>query len=700
MMKQPKAEKKPHVLSMHGDDRTDNYFWLNQREDPSVIAYLNAENAYREAMTKHTKPLQDVLYTEMVARIAQTDMSVPFKHRGYWYITRFEEGQQYPIHSRKKETLEAAEDILLNVNELAEGHAYFSISGRSVSPDNQWLAYGVDTVSRRIYSLKFKNLTTNETLDYSIEGTTGSAVWSADNQTLFYTLKDTETLRSCKIMRHVLGSNPVDDVCVFTEEDDTFGVGVGKTRSEEFLIIGSGSTVSNEYRFLAANNPMGEWSVFEPRERHHEYSIDHADGTFYILTNWQAKNFKLMALDAKNAQYTDLSSGTHEGSIFQRKNWIDVIPHRADVLLEGMTIFKNSLVLSERINGLTQIRVIQNFGKEAQTDHYVDFGEEVFMAYVGTNPDFDTNTLRLGFTSMATPNTVYDYEMTARTFNLLKQEAVLDVTFDPTNYVTKRVYATASDGVKVPISVVYRRNLFRKRANPLLLYGYGSYGHSMDPYFSSARLSLLDRGFVFAIAHIRGGQELGRHWYEDGKLMKKLNTFTDFIACAETLITEGLGSKKKIMAMGGSAGGLLMGAVMNMRPDLWHGVVAQVPFVDVVTTMLDETIPLTTGEFDEWGNPKDLPAYEMMKSYSPYDQVSAQKYPPTLITTGLHDSQVQYFEPAKWIAKLREMRTNTSTPLYMYCNMDTGHGGASGRFERYKEVAMEYAFLLDLVEVI
>jgi oligopeptidase B len=692
-MKQPKAEKKPHILSIHGDDRTDNYFWLNQREDPSVIAYLNAENAYREALTKHTKPLQDVLYTEMVGRIAQTDMSVPFRYKGYWYITRYEEKQQYPIHCRKKETLEAAEEILLNVNELAEGHAYFSIGGRSVSPNNQWLAYGVDTVSRRIYSLKFKNLTTSETLDYSIEGTTGSAVWAADNQTLFYTIKDAETLRSCKIMRHVLGSNPADDVCVFTEEDDTFGVGVGKTRSEEYLIIGSGSTVSNEYRFLAANNPTGEWTVFEPRERHHEYSIDHADGTFYILTNWHAKNFKLMALDAKNAQYT-------EGSILQRKNWIDVIPHREDVLLEGMTIFKNDLVLSERINGLTQIRVIENFGKETEIDHYINFGEEVFMAYVGTNPDFDTNTLRLGFTSMATPNTVYDYDMTARTFILLKQEAVLDVTFDPSNYVTKRVYATAADGVKVPISVVYRRNLFRKRANPLLLYGYGSYGHSMDPYFSSARLSLLDRGFVFAIAHIRGGQELGRHWYEDGKLMKKMNTFTDFIACAETLITEGLGAKKKIMAMGGSAGGLLMGAVMNMRPDLWCGVVAQVPFVDVVTTMLDETIPLTTGEFDEWGNPKDIAAYEMMKSYSPYDQVSAQKYPPMLITTGLHDSQVQYFEPAKWIAKLREMRKNPKTPLYMYCNMDTGHGGASGRFERYKEVAMEYAFLLDLVEVV
>ena len=691
-MKQPKAAKKPQILSIHGDDRTDNYFWLNQREDPSVLAYLNAENAYREAKNAHTKPLQDALYTEMIGRIAQTDMSVPFQHKGYWYITRFEEGQQYPIHSRKRESMDATEEILLNVNELAEGHAYFAIGGRSISPNNQWLAYGVDTVSRRIYSLKFKNLATNETLDYSIEGTTGGATWAADNRVIFYTVKDGETLRSYKIMRHVLGSNPADDVCVFTETDDTFGVGVGKTRSEKYLVIGSGSTVSNEYRFLDAENPTGDWTLFEPRERHHEYSIDHAGDSFYILTNWNAKNFKLMSLTPKNASDT-------EGSFFQRKNWIDVIPHREDVLLEGMTIFKNSLVLSERKDGLTQIKVIENFGKTDEIGHYINFGEEVFMAYVGTNPDFDTDILRLGFTSLSTPNTVYDYNRTTKHFELLKREAVLDPSFDPKNYTSKRVYATASDGVKVPISVVYKKKGFKKRQNPLLLYGYGSYGHSMDPYFSSARLSLLDRGFVFAIAHIRGGQELGRHWYEDGKLMKKTNTFTDFIACAETLITEGVGAKKKIMAMGGSAGGLLMGAVMNMRPDLWCGVVAQVPFVDVVTTMLDETIPLTTGEFDEWGNPKDLAAYEMMKSYSPYDQVSAQNYPPTLVTTGLHDSQVQYFEPAKWIAKLRELRTNKRSPLYMYCNMDTGHGGASGRFERYKEVAMEYAFLLDLVGI-
>ena len=432
-MKQPKAAQKPHILSIHGDDRTDNYFWLNKREDPSVIAYLKAENAYREAEMKHTKPLQDVLYKEIVGRIAQTDMSVPFKHKGYWYITRYEEGQQYPIHSRKKETLEAEEAIMLNVNALAEGHAYFSIGGRAVSPDNQWLAYGVDTVSRRIYSLKFKNLTTNEILDYSIEGTTGSATWAADNKTLFYTIKDGETLRSCKIMRHVLGSDPAEDVCVFVEEDDTFGVGVGKTRSEEYLIIGSGSTVSNEYRFLSANNPTGEWTVFEPRERHHEYSIDHADGTFYILTNWNAKNFKLMSVKAEN---TDLSRDYREGVIYQRKDWKDVIPHRDEVLLEGMTIFKNYLVLSEREKGLTQIRVIEDFGKETENGHYINFGEEVFMAYVGTNPDFDSDTLRLGFTSMATPNTVFDYKMTAKTFEQLKQEAVLDVTFDPQNYVT------------------------------------------------------------------------------------------------------------------------------------------------------------------------------------------------------------------------------------------------------------------------
>ena len=681
-MKQPKARKISTPLSIHDDTRIDNYFWLNQREDPKVIAYLNAENAYRDVKMAHTKPFQDTLYTEMINRIAQTDMSVPFKYHGYWYISRFEEGMQYPIHSRKQGNLEAAEEIMLNVNELAAGHAYFSVGGRSVSPNNEWLSYGVDTVSRRIYNIHFKNLQTGETLPYHLEGTTGSATWAADNKTVFYTVQDAETLRSYKIMRHSLGTNQTEDICVFTETDDTFRTAVYKTKSEKFLVIGSFSTVSHEYRILSTDNPTGTWQVFQPRERHHEYSIDHAGDTFYVFTNWNAKNFRLMTCNT-------------EGGQFEKNNWVELIPHRSDVFLEGMDVFKNYLVLSERINGLTQIRVIE----KDKADYYIDFGEEVFMAYTSVNLDFETHVLRLGFTSLTTPNSVYDLDMQTREMVLLKREAVLDTSFEPQNYVSKRLYATAADGVKVPISLVYRKDLFKKRQNPALLYAYGSYGHSMDPYFSSARLSLLDRGFVFAIAHIRGGQELGRAWYDDGKLLNKKNTFNDFIACAEALITEGVCAKRKLMAMGGSAGGLLMGAVMNMRPDLWAGVVAQVPFVDVVTTMLDETIPLTTGEFDEWGNPKDRTYYDYIKSYSPYDCVSAQAYPPTLITTGLHDSQVQYFEPAKWIAKLRELRTNKRSPLYMYCNMETGHGGASGRFERYKEVAREYAFLLDLMKI-
>ncbi len=691
-MKQPKARKIPTELTIHNDTRIDPYFWLNKREDPKVIAYLNTENDYREAKMAHTKPFQEQLFKEIVARFAQTDMSVPFRYHGYWYIARYEEGHEYPIYSRKKETLEAPEEIMLNVNDLSKGFEYYTVGSRSVSPDNKWLAYGVDTVSRRIHKIHFKNLETGEILEEYIEGTTGSSIWAADNKTVFYTLKDSETLRSYKIMRHILGTNPSEDVVIYEETDETFGAIVYKTKSEKFIVIGSYSTVSNEYHILEADNPMGEFRIFEPRQKHHEFTIDHAGDSFYIITNWEAKNFRLMAcsdtVDEGNPD--NIGKG---GTL--RENWTEVIPHRDDVLLESIDIFKNHLVLSERKEGLTQIRVLENTGN----DHYLDFGEEVYMAYTGTNPDYETDTLRVGFMSMTTPSTVFDYDVKTRKFTLLKQEAVLQAGFTPKNYVSKRVYATAPDGVKVPISIVYRKDMYKKRRQPLLLYAYGSYGHSMDPHFSSPRLSLLDRGFVYAIAHIRGGQELGRHWYEDGKLLNKKNTFSDFIACAETLITEGYCAKTKLMAMGGSAGGLLMGAVMNMRPDLWRGVVAAVPFVDVITTMLDETIPLTTGEFDEWGNPKDKTYYDYMKSYSPYDQVSAKAYPATLVTTGLHDSQVQYWEPAKWVARLRELRTNKRSPLYMFCNMTTGHGGASGRFERFKETAMEYAFLFDLVGI-
>ena len=679
-MNLPKAALKPKEMSVHGDTRIDNYYWLNERENPEVIAYLEAENAYLKAGLAHTEPFQERLFKEIVARFAQTDLSVPYKYHGYWYTTRFEEGQEYPIHSRKKGTMDAAEEVMLDVNVLAKDYTYYSVGGRAVSPDNRWLAYGVDTVSRRIYTVYFKNLETNEILSETLENTTGSCVWAADNRTVFYQRKD-DSLRAYKVFKHTIGTDPALDECVWHETDETFGCFVYKTKSEKYLVIGSYSTVSNEYRILEADDPNGTWRLFESRLREHEFSIDHAEGNFYVLTNWNAKNFKLMLCT--------------EGGETSREHWRDLIPHREDVLLEGKELFKNYLILTERKNGLTQIHVLPTHTE----GYYVDFGEEVYMAFTGTNPDFDTEILRLGYSSLTTPTSVFDYDLRAKKFDLLKQEAVLDDNFKSENYHAERLYALASDGVKVPISLVYNRNMVKKRQKaPLLLYAYGSYGHSMDPHFSSARLSLLDRGFVYAIAHIRGGQEMGRAWYEDGKLLKKKNTFSDFIACAEHLLNVGYTSSEKLFAMGGSAGGLLMGAIVNMRPELWRGVIAAVPFVDVVTTMLDETIPLTTGEFDEWGNPKNEPFYHYIKSYSPYDNVEAKMYPSMLVTTGLHDSQVQYFEPAKWVAKLREMKTDDK-PLYLFTNMTTGHGGASGRFERFKETAMEYAYLLDLAGI-
>ena len=677
MLPQPIARKIPKELVTHGDTRIDNYYWLNERENQEVIDYLNAENAYLDEQMAHTKPLQEELYKEIVSRFAQTDMTVPYKYNGYYYITRYEEGHEYPIHSRKEGSLEVEEEIMLNVPELAKGFSYYAIGGRSISPDNKWLAYGVDTVSRRIYTIIFKNLATGEVLTETLENTTGSCVWANDNKTVFYNRKD-ESLRSYKIFKHTIGTDPSLDECIWHETDETYGCFVYKTKSEKYIIIGSYSTLSNEYRLLEANNPHGEFRMFEARERKHEFSINHAGDTFYIVTNWDAQNFKLMTCSEEKTT---------------RDNWKDLVPHRPDTLLEGLDIFKDFLVLSERNNGLTQLQVLSTKNHEA---YYIPFKEEVYMAYTGLNPDFESIDLRLGYSSLTTPSSVYDFNMATKEWTLLKREDVIDATFKTENYHAERLYATATDGVKVPISLVYNKNVVKKGEKaPLLLYGYGSYGHSIDPYFSSPRLSLLDRGFVFAIAHIRGGQELGRQWYEDGKFLKKKNTFTDFIACGEHLITEGYTTPDMLFGQGGSAGGLLIGAVINMKPEIWKGVIAKVPFVDVVTTMLDESIPLTTGEFDEWGNPKDETYYHYMKSYSPYDNVKAKAYPAMLVTTGLHDSQVQYWEPAKWVAKLRTMKTDKNS-LYMYCNMDTGHGGASGRFERYKETAKEYAFFLDL----
>ena len=675
----PVAEKKPKELTIHGDTRVDDYFWLRERENPEVIAYLEAENAYTDAMLEHTKPLQEKLYEEIVGRIKQTDESVPYFWNGYHYYTRFEEGKEYPIYCRKKDSMQADEEIMLDVNKMAEGYDYYQVVGLEVSPDNTWLAFGVDTVSRRKYTIYFKNLKTGEILDENIPLTTGGSAWANDNKTIFYSVKDPQTLRTYKIFRHTVGTNPEHDQMVWHEADETFSTGVYKTKSQDYIMIGSWSTLSTEYRFLDASDPNGDFRIVQPRERDHEYSVDHYGDHFYIVTNWKAKNFRLMKTPVERTR---------------KRNWIEVIPHRQDVLLEDIEIFKNHLVLEERKDGLTHLRIRRWDGSK---DHYLDFGEAAYTAYVSTNPEFDTPVLRYGYTSLTTPNSTYDYNMDTGEKTLLKQQEVVG-DFSPENYRAERLYARAEDGTRIPISLVYRTNLDRSKPAPLLLYGYGSYGYSMNPTFNSARLSLLDRGFIFAIAHVRGGQELGRQWYEDGKLLKKKNTFTDFIACAEYLLSEGYTTTGQLFAMGGSAGGLLMGAVINMRPDLWKGVIAAVPWVDVVTTMLDDTIPLTTSEYDEWGNPNDKTYYEYMLSYSPYDNVEAKAYPAMLVLTGLHDSQVQYWEPAKWVAKLRALKTDDN-PLLLKCDMSTGHSGASGRFKRYKETALEYAFILDLAGI-
>ncbi|MDZ7333346.1 MAG: S9 family peptidase [candidate division KSB1 bacterium] len=674
----PKAKQIPKELTIHGHTRIDKYFWLRERENPEVITYLQAENDYKDAVLKHTKKLQEKLYKEIIGRFKQTDMSVPYRDNGYYYYIRYEEGQEHPIYCRKKGSLEAQEEIMLNVNEMAKGHDFYQVVGLSVSDDNKFLAFGVDTVSRRKYTIYFKNLETNELLPDALPNTSGGAAWASDNKTVFYATKDS-TLRPFKIMRHILGTDPAEDAEVFHEKDSTFSTYVYRSKSKKYILINSTSTLSTEYRYLEADDPTGLFTIFNPRERDHEYSIEHFEDKFYIVTNWNAKNFRLMETPVGNTN---------------KKYWREVIPHRNDVLLEDIEVFKNYLAIGERKNGLRQIRVVD---QTDGTEHYLDFGEPAYTAYASINPEFDTELLRYGYTSLTTPNSTYDYNMRTREKTLLKQEEVLGG-FDPKNYKTERLYATAKDSVKIPISLVYRVGLVKDGNNPLLLYGYGSYGASTDASFSSVRLSLLDRGFVYAIAHIRGGQEMGRQWYEDGKLLKKKNTFTDFIACAECLIAEKFTNPEKLFAMGGSAGGLLIGAVVNMRPDLFKGVIAAVPWVDVVTTMLDESIPLTTNEFDEWGNPKQKEYYDYMLSYSPYDNVVAQNYPNMFVTTGLHDSQVQYWEPAKWVAKLRELKTDNNI-LVLHTDMKAGHGGKAGRFERHRLTAMEYAFMLDLLGI-
>jgi oligopeptidase B len=629
-------------------------------------------------MTAHTKDFQGDLFEEMKGRIKEDDQSVPYKLRGYFYITRYEKGKDYPIYTRKKGSLDAAEEILFDVNEMAKGHSYYNLNGLNISEDNRLVSFGVDTLSRRKYNIYVKDLETGEILEENIPLTTGSAVWANDNKTLFYTRKDEQTLRSNQIFKHTLGTDQSEDTLVYTEEDETFGTYVYKTKSKKFLIIGSYSTLTTEFRFLHANKPNEEFKIFQPRERGLEYSVYHYDDSFYVLTNMEdATNFRLMK--------------TSE-TLTTKENWVDMLPHRENVLIEDIDIFKKYLVVSERSNGLNEIRVIRWDNKE---DYYLPFDNETYTAGVGGNPEFDTEILRYGYNSLITPSSTLDFNMATREKSVVKETEVLGGQFDKTNYESKRVWATSADGVEIPISMVYRKGIKMDGTNPFLLYAYGSYGATMDPYFSSVRLSLLDRGFIYAIAHVRGSEYLGRQWYEDGKLLNKKNTFTDFIDASKFLISEKYTSKDHLYASGGSAGGLLMGAIVNMAPELYNGVIASVPFVDVVTTMLDDSIPLTTGEYDEWGNPNDSQYYEYMKSYSPYDNVTAMQYPNMLVTTGLHDSQVQYWEPAKWVAKLRELKQGNNV-LLLQINMEAGHGGASGRFEALKEVAMDYSFLFGL----
>jgi len=673
----PQAKKEPVQLEIHGDVRTDNYFWMNQRDHPEVIQYLQEENNYFQEMTRSTTEFQEDLFEEMKSRIKLKDESVPYFLNGYWYYVRFEEKANYPIYCRKKENLEAKEEILFNVNEMAKGYEFYQIAGIAISPDNKWAAFGRDTLGRRQYRIQFKNLETGEILPAKIENASGSMTW-ADDETLFYVQKDPETLRPNKVFKHSLKKSVSEDVLIFHEKDEAFHLNLQKSKSKKYIFISAHSSMSDEYWFLETRNHNENFKLFQVRQPQLEYGIEHYEDDFYILTNINsAKNFKLMKTPI---QQTSL------------KNWKEVIPHRENVLLEQMDVFKECMVLTERTTGLTKIRIRSWDGKQ---DYFIPFESQTYTAAVGNNPEFDSSFIRYVFEGLATPTQVIDFNLHTREAVVVKQQEILDPKFDPQNYFEQRLWAKSEDGTRIPISMVYKKGIQLDGKNPLLLYAYGSYGITIDPSFSSNRLSLLDRGFIFAIAHVRGGEYLGRSWYDSGKLEYKINSFKDFIACSKYLIKQKYTSAEHLYAMGGSAGGMLMGGVLNMAPQLYNGVVVSVPFVDVLTTMLDESLPLTVGEYEEWGNPKEKSAYENMKEYSPYDNVKAQDYPNILVTTGYHDSQVQYWEPAKWVAKLRELKTDQNK-LFFHTNMKAGHSGASGRFEALKELAEEYTFLLSL----
>ena len=677
----PNLKKIPKSLIKFNDKRIDNYYWLRERENPSVIEYLNRENDYYKKMTLHTKDFQDKLFHEIKNKIKQEDQSVPYFLNGYWYVTKYKENLDYPIYSRYKDSLKSKEEILFDCNKLAQSHDYFNLSNFKISPNNKIVAFSVDTVSRRLYTIKFKNLDNGEILEDEIINTSGTFAWASDNSTLFYTNRDTQTLRNDKIFKHKIGDALVNDKLVFHETDETFYTNVSKSKSNKFIIISSSSTLTSEFQFLSSNKPDNQFTLFNKRERGVEYSISHFEDHFYIITNKNnAFNYKLLRTELKNTS---------------SENWTEVIGHRENVLIEGIDIFKDFLVVSERFNGLNRINIKPWNGSES---YYLKFESETFSCYTTGNLDFDSKKLRYAYNSLNEPHSIIEFDMFSKDKIILKQNQVLDTKFSKDNYITRRIWADSRDGTKIPISIIHKKNIKKDGTNPLLLYAYGSYGNTIDPTFSISRLSLLDRGFVFAISHVRGSEYLGRSWYENGKLLNKINTFNDYIDCTKHLIKENYSSSNHMYAYGGSAGGLLVGAVMNMAPELYNGIIAAVPFVDVVTTMLDETIPLTTSEYDEWGNPNEEKFYNYILSYSPYDNVSKVNYPNLLVTTGLHDSQVQYWEPAKWVAKLRANKLGNNK-LFLNTNMDTGHGGSSGRFEAIKDLAKEYSFLFDLENV-
>jgi len=675
----------PPVAAVHAFEvqspngvRIDNYYWLRDdtRSKPAVLDYLKAENAYYAAMTEHTKTLENTLYDEIIGRIKQDDSTVPAKHKHFWYFARFEQGQEYPIFARRKGSADGPEQVMLDGNALAKGHDFFQIGGLHVSPNEQLLAYAEDTSGRRQFTIHIKDLATGSVLPDVISNTPASLAWADDNKTFFYVENDPITLLTVRVKRHVLGTDVSKDAVVYEERDHSFYMGVHRSGDEKYIGIDEHSTLSSEIRFIPAGQPKAKFKVLAPREHDFEYHADHIDQRWVIRTNWNARNFRVMQVD--------------DARVGDKKNWREVVPAHNDVLIDEIMPFRNFLAIEEHSDGLQRVR-IKPWKGGAET--FVKFDDADYSASIGDNREQDTDVLRYNYASLITPNTVYDLDMKTGQRELKKRDPVLGG-YDPANYSSERVWAVARDGTKIPVSLAYRKDFKRDGSAPLYQYGYGSYGASADPRFSSPRFSLVDRGFVYAIAHVRGGQEMGRAWYEDGKLLKKKNTFTDFIDVTEFLVKYGYAAKDKCFAEGGSAGGLLMGAVATMAPQDYRAIAAHVPFVDVVTTMLDESIPLTTNEFDEWGNPKETIYYNYMLSYSPYDNVTAKAYPALLVTTGLWDSQVQYYEPTKWVAKLRAMKTDKN-PLLLKVNMEAGHGGKSGRFQRYREVAEEFAFLID-----